>query len=228
MGTAARDVAVRAAMQGGALHYIIKPFDFARFHESLEAYRRLVDRGSGLEAVEQSDVDGMYAAIRATPTPMVPTALNRPTLELVVRYLGQRPDAASAQEVAQGTGVSRGTARRYSRVPGSQGRTTLTGRPTAPNTATDWWTGTTSAAPAPSSRSAPRRVMRPGRGMPRVSTAHRVLASVTRLSQAQPFSSRRMPAWPMRALARPSHAGLGGPNKRANNQPFDRSGGASR
>ena len=68
MVTAARDVAsVRAAMQAGALHYIVKPFDFARFREELEAYQRLVERGSGLAAVDQSDIDHMYAAVRATP-----------------------------------------------------------------------------------------------------------------------------------------------------------------
>src|SRR5579884_1475455 len=79
--TADRDVAsVRAAMQGGALQYIVKPFDFARYREALEAYRRMVERGSGLEAVEQADVDRMYAAIRATPAPMLPKGLNRPTL----------------------------------------------------------------------------------------------------------------------------------------------------
>ena len=126
MVTAARDVAsVRAAMQAGALHYIVKPFDFARFREELEAYRRLVERGSGLAAVEQSDIDHMYAAVRATPTPMLPKGLNRPTLEMVVRYLGQRPEPASAQDIAQGTGISRGTARRYLEFLEAQGRTTL-------------------------------------------------------------------------------------------------------
>jgi two-component system CitB family response regulator len=106
MVTAARDVAsVRGAMQGGALYYIVKPFDFARFREALEAYRRLV--------------------MRATPTPMLPKGLNRPTLEMVVRYLEQQPQAASAQEVAHGTGVSRGTARRYLEFLEAQGRTAM-------------------------------------------------------------------------------------------------------
>jgi two-component system CitB family response regulator len=126
MVTADRDVAsVRAAMQGGALHYIVKPFDFARFREALEAYRRLLERGSGLEAVEQADVDRMYAAMRATPAPTLPKGLNRPTLDLVVKYLGQQPEASSAQDVALGTGVSRGTARRYLEFLELQGRTTL-------------------------------------------------------------------------------------------------------
>jgi response regulator of citrate/malate metabolism len=126
MVTAARDVAsVRAAMQGGALHYIVKPFDFARFRVALEAYRRLVQRGSGLADVKQSDVDNMYAAIRAAPIPMLPKGLNPPTLEMVVRYLEQRPEAASAHEVARGTGVSRGTARRYLEYLEALGRTTM-------------------------------------------------------------------------------------------------------
>ena len=126
MVTAARDVAsVRAAMQGGVLHYIVKPFDFARFREALEAYRRLVQQGSGLAVVEQSDVDHMYAAVRAAPMPVLPKGLNRPTLEMVVRYLGQRPEAASAQDVADGTGVSRGTARRYLEFLEAQGRTRM-------------------------------------------------------------------------------------------------------
>ena len=56
---------------------------------------------------------------------MLPKGLNRPTLEMVVRYLGQRPEAASAQDMAHGTGVSRGTARRYLEFLEAQGRTTM-------------------------------------------------------------------------------------------------------
>ena len=126
MVTAARDVAsVRTAMKGGALNYIVKPFNFSRFRETLDAYRRLVERGSSLGSVEQSDIDSMYATMRATHAPMLPKGLNRPTLELVVRYLEQQSEAASAQDVAHGTGVSRGTARRYLEFLEAQGRTTL-------------------------------------------------------------------------------------------------------
>jgi response regulator of citrate/malate metabolism len=126
MVTADRDVAsVRAAMHGGALHYIVKPFDFARYRETLEGYRRLLERRSTLAAVEQSDVDRLYAAVRVAPETELPKGLNRPTLELVLRYLGQRPDSASALDVAQGTGLSRGTARRYLEFLEAQGRTTM-------------------------------------------------------------------------------------------------------
>jgi response regulator of citrate/malate metabolism len=91
----------------------------------LEAYRRVVHSGSGLADVKQSDVDNMYAAIRAAPIPMLSKGLNPHTLEMVARYLEQRPEAASAQEVALGTGVSRGTARRYLEHLEALGRTTI-------------------------------------------------------------------------------------------------------
>jgi response regulator of citrate/malate metabolism len=126
MVTADRDVAsVRAAMQGGAMHYIIKPFDFARLRETLESYRRFVDRSSALADVKQADVDRLYATMRTTQTAELPKGLNRPTLELVLRFLGQQPDSASAQDVAHGTGLSRGTARRYLEFLEAQGRTTM-------------------------------------------------------------------------------------------------------
>jgi response regulator of citrate/malate metabolism len=43
----------------------------------------------------------------------------------VVRYLREHPDLVSAQEVGQGTGVSRGTARRYLEYLENQGRAVL-------------------------------------------------------------------------------------------------------
>src|SRR5919199_34678 len=41
MVTAAKDAdSLLQAMQGGVLHYIVKPFDFARYQQTLESYRR--------------------------------------------------------------------------------------------------------------------------------------------------------------------------------------------
>jgi response regulator of citrate/malate metabolism len=100
-------------MEGGALRYIVKPFDFQRFRDSLLGYIRFRRQRSGLEAVEQEDIDRLYAAMGATPERQLPKGLNRPTLNLVQRFLSQQEEAASAQEVAAATGISRGTARRY-------------------------------------------------------------------------------------------------------------------
>jgi len=126
MVTAARDAAsLRDAMQGGALRYLVKPFDFTRFRESLQAYHRFRGQRSGLEAVNQEDVDRLYATIGAIPEQHLPKGLNRPTLDLVLGYLREQREAASAQEVALGTGVSRGTARRYLDYLASRGQATL-------------------------------------------------------------------------------------------------------
>jgi response regulator of citrate/malate metabolism len=126
MVTAARDVeSLRAAMAGGALRYIIKPFNFARYSETLQTYQRFLHRRSALGDVEQEDVDRLYAAFGVAPEQTLPKNLNRPTLDLVVRYLREHLELASAQEVGQGTGLSRGTARRYLEYLESQGRAEL-------------------------------------------------------------------------------------------------------
>jgi response regulator of citrate/malate metabolism len=126
--TAAKDVeSLRSAMAGGALRYIVKPFNFERYSQTLQSYRRFIGRRSELGEIEQEDVDRLYAAMgsAASDQASLPKNLNRPTLELVVRCLQQQADPVSAQDVADGIGVSRGTARRYLEYLESQGRVVL-------------------------------------------------------------------------------------------------------
>ena len=126
MVTAARDVeSLRTAMAGGALRYIVKPFNFARYSETLQTYQRFLGRRAALDEVEQEDIDRLHATFGVVPDQNLPKNLNRPTLELVVRYLREHSDLVSAQEVGQGTGVSRGTARRYLEYLENQGRAVL-------------------------------------------------------------------------------------------------------
>jgi response regulator of citrate/malate metabolism len=126
MVTAARDVdSLRSAMAGGALRYIVKPFNFDRFSETLQTYQRFLGKRAALDEVDQEDVDRLYATFGAVPEHRLPKNLNRPTLELVLRYLREHPDPVSAQEVGHGTGISRGTARRYLEFLDSQGRAVL-------------------------------------------------------------------------------------------------------
>jgi len=122
--TAARDVdSLREAIAGGALRYIVKPFDFERFRDALQSYQRFAGRRSALEEVEQEDVDRLYATIGIVPEQNLPKNLNRPTLDLVVRCLTDRStETLSAQEIAAATGLSRGTARRYLEYLEEQGR----------------------------------------------------------------------------------------------------------
>jgi two-component system CitB family response regulator len=134
--TAARDVAsLQEAMQGGVLHYIVKPFDFARFERTLQSYRRFREERAAREVLAQSDVDRLYSLMAGVPSSELPKGLNRPTLDLVVRYLLREQAARGAQQVAEGTGISRATARRYLDYLESRGQATLelrygsTGRP---------------------------------------------------------------------------------------------------
>jgi len=112
--TAARDAeTLRSAMAGGAVRYIIKPFNFERFKDTLQGYQRFINRRAVLEAVEQEDVDRLYAAMGVVPDRHLPKNLNRPTLDLVVKSLQEQSEAVSALGLAQATGLSRGTTRRY-------------------------------------------------------------------------------------------------------------------
>lgn len=122
--TAAKDVdSLRDAIAGGALRYIVKPFNFDRFRDALQSYQRFAGRRSALEEVEQEDVDRLYAAIGTVPQQSLPKNFNRPTLELVVRCLAEASiDTLGALEVAASTGLSRGTARRYLEYLQEQGR----------------------------------------------------------------------------------------------------------
>jgi two-component system CitB family response regulator len=114
MVTAAKEVAaIQQAMQRGALHYIVKPFDFARFQQTLESFRRFYEERSARDVMAQADIDRLYRMMAPAVSAELPKGLNRPTLELVLGYLAEQHDPRTAQEVAAGTGVSRGTARRY-------------------------------------------------------------------------------------------------------------------
>jgi response regulator of citrate/malate metabolism len=136
MVTAAKEVAsIQQAMQHGALHYIVKPFDFARFNQTLENFRRFYEERNAREVMAQPDIDRLYRIMMPVRGADLPKGLNRPTLELVVQHLAQQSGPMTAQEVAEGTGVSRGTARRYLEYLEQQGQARLelrygsTGRP---------------------------------------------------------------------------------------------------
>jgi response regulator of citrate/malate metabolism len=124
--TAANDVeTLQQAMQAGVLHYIIKPFDFARYARTLQNYRHLWLKRRSTPSLRQRDVDEIYAAMEIPPGEELPKGLNRPTLDLVVRQLAQQTEPVSAERLAEGIGVSRSTARRYLEYLTRRGRATL-------------------------------------------------------------------------------------------------------
>jgi len=116
--TAARDLAsVRAAMQLGAVHYLVKPFGFAALNERLEAYRRLHVRFERLpDETRQADIDELFGILRASPASasrLPQKGHSAPTLEVVFDAVRAAADPVSASEIAEEIGMSRATAQRY-------------------------------------------------------------------------------------------------------------------
>lgn len=119
--TAARDVAnVKASMQHGAVHYLVKPFQFAAFHERLMAFRDLRERLGGSTELTQDAVDKAYNLLR-TAQPELPKGLSPDTLSLIERTLQEAGRKMTSEEVAHVSGVSTVTARRYLRFLVSDG-----------------------------------------------------------------------------------------------------------
>ncbi|PZR53579.1 two-component system response regulator [Xylanimonas oleitrophica] len=135
--TAAREAdAVRRAMAGGVVHYLVKPFTAAALRDRLDATwaaREALRRAGEAPALDQEQVDRLLARA-AQPTPK---GLSARSLELVEQALREAAGAGtgtgregaaagrggaeagrhglglSASEVAAAVGMSRVSARRY-------------------------------------------------------------------------------------------------------------------
>jgi len=111
--SAATDVeTVRAAMRGGVLHYLIKPFSYAALYDQLKHFAALQQKLSTLSEAGQSDVDQVFGARPGGSTTM-PKGLSGETASLVERALKSAAADVSAAECAARTDISRVSARRY-------------------------------------------------------------------------------------------------------------------
>lgn len=117
--TAARELeTVRAAMAGGVLSYLVKPFSRKTFVERLDGYAahraEVVRRSGGASAgLGQQEVDRLMHRLVA-PSSSLPKGLSGRTLDLVAEELTGASDGdLSASEVAQRCGLARVSARRY-------------------------------------------------------------------------------------------------------------------
>jgi response regulator of citrate/malate metabolism len=112
--TSAKDVrTLRGAMQGGVIHYLVKPFSFDTFRERLESYATVRKRLDRLNEADQDEIDRLYATLRAHGGGTLPKGISSPTLSLVVEVVRDAGDEVSAADVSRLAGISRGTARRY-------------------------------------------------------------------------------------------------------------------
>ena len=112
--TAARDVdSLRAAMRGGVVHYLIKPFRFSAFEEKLASYASARARIARLGEADQGEVDRIFGTLRSSRATPLPKGLSDTTLDLVVGALRESGSGLPATAIAEAAGVSRVTARRY-------------------------------------------------------------------------------------------------------------------
>ncbi|TML99553.1 MAG: response regulator [Actinobacteria bacterium] len=115
--SAAREMqSVRAAMQGGALHYLIKPFDFDDLRQRLAAYAELHAARSAERETHQQEVDRLFGLIRrpsGAAAIALPKGHSPATAELVLEALRESGEPLSASDVSERVGISRATAQRY-------------------------------------------------------------------------------------------------------------------
>ncbi|RNL84622.1 response regulator [Halostreptopolyspora alba] len=115
--TAAKDAAtVRKALHGGAVHYVIKPFDAETLRERLTRYQEMRTVLQDSEAPGQADVDRLFGTTGKSgttpPRRSMPKGLTPESARLVQGELS-RAGEVSSTECAELTGLSRVSARRY-------------------------------------------------------------------------------------------------------------------
>jgi response regulator of citrate/malate metabolism len=112
--TAARDIeSVRAAIQLGAIYYLVKPFAFAALREQLEAYLQWRQRLSQAREADQDTVDTLYSMLRSPAADARQRRRLPATMARVLDVVAGSPDPLGAADVAEYLGVSRPTAQRY-------------------------------------------------------------------------------------------------------------------
>ncbi|SEA20092.1 two-component system, CitB family, response regulator DctR [Thalassobacillus cyri] len=114
--TAANDKGtIKKMLQHGAADYIVKPFKFDRLEQALTRYRELHVRFSGEGELGQQQIDDIIQTPkqRSFEPKDLPKGLNEQTLHQITLFLKEQQEALSAEQVADGIGIARVTARRY-------------------------------------------------------------------------------------------------------------------
>ncbi len=117
MVTSATDVKiVRQLLSHGVVDYLVKPFEYARFHQALERFRQTHHvLSQGESELRQEDIDRIITtALQPTTEASMGKGLNEATLQLVRQQLQQHPDEMfTSEQLAERVGLSRITIRRY-------------------------------------------------------------------------------------------------------------------
>jgi response regulator of citrate/malate metabolism len=123
--TAARDIAtVKRCLDLGALNYLIKPFKRSELTARLKDYRRWKSSWRMQGELDQRVVDRIFHGV-GRQAEGLPKGLSAETMELVIRVLAEADEPLGADDVAQLTGISRVSVRRYLRHLTDRGQAVL-------------------------------------------------------------------------------------------------------
>ncbi|KJS21684.1 MAG: chemotaxis protein CheY [Clostridiaceae bacterium BRH_c20a] len=113
--TAARDAnIIQEVFRFGAVDFIVKPFKFQRIKSALENYKELVKKLNKKSPFNQEDIDQITVAQKPNSVVIeLPKGLTEVTMKQILLLLMKNKKSFSAEEVAEGIGLARITARRY-------------------------------------------------------------------------------------------------------------------
>lgn len=117
--TAASDAdKIQTALRNGAVDYLIKPFEFNRFHQALTSYQEKFHLLNQDGMINQKDLDELLLVKQESPTSepskCLPKGLSRMTLNIVfdaIKKHGNHP--FTTDEMAEITDISRVSIRKY-------------------------------------------------------------------------------------------------------------------
>lgn len=119
MVTSANDTCiVQGLLARGVLDYLVKPFQYSRFHQALERFvksKQILVNDTG--CLDQGSIDRLFQRTPtsyATDISQLAKGLNAGTLERVRRFFADHPDEFfTSEQVSEHLGLSRITIRRY-------------------------------------------------------------------------------------------------------------------
>ncbi|MEH7155175.1 response regulator [Neobacillus drentensis] len=114
--TAASDIeTIHGVLQQGAFDYIMKPFTFNRIKKSLDNYKNYRAKLGEKKVLLQAELDQLLFIDHKEENggDRLPKGLNMNTLTKIIDFISYEKEPVSAEEVAEGTGMARVTARRY-------------------------------------------------------------------------------------------------------------------
>lgn len=117
MVTAANDIdSLREAMNWGILDYLIKPFTYERFRQSIEKYNRKYNLMKNPTELSQKDIDKIVACrpgLKDIPDEYEKGINSRTLQELFDHLVRAKPGSLTSEELSVISGFSKVTVRRY-------------------------------------------------------------------------------------------------------------------